>query len=125
MAIEIPEVDVSSGLDLCDGNMTIYLNALRLFASGTPEDLEKMKSVSKETLEDYSVAAHSVKSMSRYVGAEKARETAKKLEAMADAGDFSGVMAHNETFIKYALGIVDNVKNWLEKNDSAGGAAGA
>jgi chemotaxis protein histidine kinase CheA len=75
-----------------------------------------MKGVSQEKLEDYSVAAHSVKSMSRYVGAEKARETAKQLEAMADAGDFSGVMAHNETFIKYAQSIVDNVRNWLAEN---------
>ena len=120
MAIEISGLDVSSGLDLCDGDMNIYLNSLRLFVSGTSEDLEKMKGVSEETLGDYSVTAHSVKSMSRYVGAEKMRETAKQLEAMSDAGDFSGVMAQNETFIKYAQGVVGNVKNWLEKNAPAG-----
>jgi len=116
MAIEIPGLDANSGLDLCDGNMQIYLNSLRLFVSGTPEDLEKMKGVSAETLEDYSIAAHSVKSMSVYIGAEETRKTAKELETMADAGDFAGIMAKNEAFIKYAESIVGNVRNWLEKN---------
>jgi len=117
MVIEIPEVDVKSGLDLCDGNVDIYLNALRIFANGTPPDLEKLKGVSAETLKDYSVTVHSVKSMSRYIGAEKARDTAKQLEAMADNGDLAGVLAQNENFIKYAATVVGNVRAWLEKNE--------
>ena len=119
MVIEIPELDVKSGLDLCDGNTHIYLDSLRLFVSDTPEDLEKMKCVSRETLEDYSVAAHSVKSMSRYIGAEEARKIAKQLETMAEDGDLAGVLAKNETFIKYMEKILDGVRIWLEKNDSA------
>jgi len=114
--IEIPGLDTASGLDLCDGNVNIYLNSLRLFATGTPEDLEKMKDVTGETLEEYSVAAHSVKSMSRYIGADKLRETAKQMEALADAGDLAGVSAQNKDFLKYANSIVDNVKNWLSEN---------
>jgi len=117
MEIVIPEVDVKSGLELCDGNTEIYLNALRIFANGTPPDLEKLKTVSAETLKDYSVTVHSVKSMSRYIGAEKARDTAKQLEAMADAGDLDGVLAQNESFIKYATTVADNVRAWLEKNE--------
>ena len=119
MAIEIPEVDASSGLDLCDGNMNIYLNALRLYVSNIPADLQKMRGVSRETLADYSVTVHSVKSMSEYIGAEEARKTAKQLEVMAKGGDWDGVLAQNETFIKYAQNIVDNVRSWLEKNNAA------
>jgi len=114
--IEIPGLNTASGLDLCDGNQKIYINSLHLFSTGTTEDLEKMKNVTRETLEEYSVAAHSVKSMSRYVGADEVRETAKQLEAMADAGDLEGILAKNEAFLKYALGIADNVRVWLEKN---------
>jgi len=117
MAIEIPEVNSASGLDLCDGDMKIYLNSLRIFASSIPADLEKMKGVTKETLSEYSVTAHSVKSMSNYIGAEESRKTAKQLEALADAGDFDAVMAQNEAFINYAQGIVNNVRNWLESNN--------
>ena len=116
MAIEISGLDADSGLELCDGNMNIFLNALRLFVSGIPADLEKMKGVSKETLGDYSITAHSVKSMSQYIGAEEMRKTAKELEALAKNGDWAGVLANNETFIKYAEYIVGNVKSWLEKN---------
>jgi len=116
MAIEIPGLNAASGLDLCDGDMNIYLNALRLYVSSIPVSLEKMRGVSQETLADYAITAHSVKSMSEYIGAEEARKTAKQLEALAKNGDLSGVLAQNETFIQYAQGIADGVKNWLEKN---------
>jgi len=118
MAIEIPEVDVSSGLEICDGNMTIYLNSLRLFASSIPENLEKIKNVSAETLEDYAVTIHSVKSMSHYIGAEKSRISAKELEAMAKGGNLAGVQAKNDAFIQYVQLVVRNVQSWLEKTDS-------
>jgi len=118
MTIKIPEVDVKSGLDLCDGNMNIYINALRLFASGTPEDLKKMKVVTKENLADYAIAVHSVKSMSNYIGAEEARKTAKNLEALAKGGDLDGVLAHNDKFIKYAESLVENVQNWLNSEQN-------
>jgi len=120
MAIEIPGLDAASGLDLCDGNMAIYLNALRLYVSSIPADLEKMRGVSQETLADYAVTAHSVKSMSEYIGAEEARKNAKQLELAAKNGDWAGVSAQNETFIQYAQGIVGSVRSWLEKNAPSG-----
>ena len=116
MAIEIPGVDSNSGLELCDGDMDIYLNALNLYASSIPTDLKKMSAVSQETLAGYAVTVHSVKSMSEYIGAEEARKAAKQLEALAKAGDLAGVLAQNEAFLQYAQGIVDNVRNWLAKN---------
>jgi len=114
--IEIAEVDVNSGLELCDGNTEIYLNSLRLYVSSTPVALEKMRGVSQETLSSYGVTVHGVKSMSHYIGAEEARKTAKELEAMAKGNDLAGVLAKNEAFIKYSEKIVANVREWLEKN---------
>jgi len=113
----IPEVDVSSGLEICDGNLAIYLNSLRLFATSIPKNLQDMKGVSAETLVDYAVTVHSVKSMSHYIGAEEARKTAKELEALAKGGDLAGVQAQNDAFIQYAQKVVGNVQSWLEKND--------
>jgi len=117
MAIEIPGVDTKSGLEICGDDEKIYLNSLRLFISNIPESLEKIRTVSKETLEKYSITVHSVKSMSEYIGAEELRKTAKELEAMAKGGDLNGVLARNEAFIKYAEGIIANVRNWLENRD--------
>jgi len=116
MAIEIPGLDAASGLELCDGDEKIYLNALRLFVSSTPVELEKMRGVSEEKLEAYSITAHSLKSMSVYAGAEKASKTAKLLEAMAKAGDLSGVLVRNEDFIKNTQDLVDGVRKWLVDN---------
>ena len=124
MAIKIPGLDVDRGLNLCDGNEKIYLNSLRLFVSSIPASLEKMQSVSQETLEKYSVTAHSVKSMSDYAGAEEVRKTAKELEALAKAGDLAGVLAKNDAFIKFAEGIVEGVRSWLEKNGDQGSGTG-
>ena len=120
MAIEIPGLDVNSGLELCDGNEKIYINSLRLFVSSTPESLKKMKDVSAETLEKYAITAHSVKSMSEYAGAEETRIAAKELEAFAKAGDLTGVLARNEAFIKFAGSIVEGVRHWLKENDPSG-----
>jgi HPt (histidine-containing phosphotransfer) domain-containing protein len=120
MAIEIPGLDAASGLDLCDGDMNIYLNALRLYVSSIPVSLEKMRGVSQETLADYAITAHSVKSMSEYIGAEEARKNAKQLELAAKNGDWAGVLAQNETFVQYAQGIVSSVQSWLEKNAPSG-----
>jgi HPt (histidine-containing phosphotransfer) domain-containing protein len=116
MAIEIPSIDSASGLNLCDGNMDIYINSLRLYVSSIPASLEKMRSVSQETLADYTITVHSVKSMSQYIGAEEARKTAKDLEALAKSGDLAGILAKNEAFIQYAQDIVAGVEGWLAKN---------
>jgi len=116
MAIVIPEVDTSIGLDLCDGNMKIYTNALRLFANGTPDDLKKMKGVTQDKMEEYSIAVHSVKSMSNYIGAEESRKTARELEILCKNGDFAAITARNDAFITYVEGIVANVRKWLAEN---------
>jgi HPt (histidine-containing phosphotransfer) domain-containing protein len=117
MAIEIPGIDANSGLELCDGDMGIYLNSLRLYVSSIPASLEKMRGVSEKTLKDYSITVHSVKSMSEYVGAEEIRKTAKQLEALSKDGDLKGVLAKNEAFIKFAESIVGNIRNWLESKE--------
>ena len=117
MAIKIPGIDANSGLELCDGDMGIYLNSLRLYVSSIPASLEKMRGVSEKTLKDYSITVHSVKSMSEYVGAEEIRKTAKQLEALSKDGDLNGVLAKNEAFIKFAESIVGNIRNWLESKE--------
>ncbi|MCL2762652.1 MAG: hypothetical protein FWD36_05540 [Treponema sp.] len=120
MTIEISGVNADSGLELCDGDLTIYLRSLHLYVSSVPVTLEKMRNVSAETLRNYSVNAHGIKSISEYIGAEEARKTAKELEAMAKNGDLAGVLAQNESFIKYAGNLVDNIQNWLKKNNISG-----
>jgi len=117
MTIEIPGLNAASGLELCDGDKDIYIHSLRLYAANMPAALEKMRAVSKESLQDYSIKAHGVKSISEYVGAEETHKTAKQLELMAKNGDLAGILAQNDAFINYAESLVDSIRSWLEKND--------
>jgi HPt (histidine-containing phosphotransfer) domain-containing protein len=117
MAIEIPGINVKMGMELCDGDLSMYVHSLRLYISNMPSALENMRNVSEKTLHDYSISAHGVKSISEYVGAEEIIKTAKQLEGMAKDGDLAGVLAQNDSFITRAEKLVDNIKIWLKKNN--------
>jgi HPt (histidine-containing phosphotransfer) domain-containing protein len=116
MVVEIPELDTNKGLEQCDGEMKLYVSALRLYVANIPQILDKMRNVSVEALQNYTISVHGVKSTSDVVGAEEARKTARELEVMAKAGDLAGILARNDAFIKYVEGIVANIRSWLEKN---------
>jgi len=116
MDIKISGVNADSGLELCDGSEEIYIRSLRLYVSNMPSYLEKIKSVTKETLNDYAINVHGVKSISEYIGAEETKKTARQLELMAKNGDLAGVLSANEAFIKNSKNLVDKILNWLEKN---------
>ena len=117
MAIKIPGVDVEKGLALYDDEEDIYLIVLRSYATNAPSVLDKLRSVSAETLADYATSIHGVKGTSATIGAEELNKTAAKLEAMAKAGDLSGILAENEAFLKQADTLVANIKSWLDEND--------
>jgi len=121
MAIEIPGLNTDSGLDICDGDLKVYMSALRLYVSNIPMALDKMRNVSQETLNSYIISVHGVKSTSEIVGAEEIRKTAKELEAMGKAGDLAGIQALNNAFIKQTENILASIKSWLEKNNASGG----
>jgi HPt (histidine-containing phosphotransfer) domain-containing protein len=123
MAVEIPGLNADSGLELCDGNLKIYLSALRLYISNIPATLEKVRNVSEKTLRDYTISVHGIKSTSEIIGAEEVRKTAKELEAMGKAGDLTGIQARNDAFIKNTENLVAGIKSWLEKYDASASGA--
>jgi CheY-like chemotaxis protein len=109
MKIEIAGVDEKKVMELYDGDMDIFLPVLRSYLSVIPASLEKMRSVSSETLTDYNVSVHGVKSTSESIGAEEARRMAAELENLAKAGDFPGVLAKNETLIRRVDDLLKNI----------------
>ena len=116
MSIEIPGLDVQKGLDLYDGEEEFYIFALKSWVTNTPESLDKLANVSKETLADYAITIHGVKGTSAHIGAEALREKAKNMEAQAKSGDLDGILAVNDSFIKEASALLAVVKDWLDKN---------
>ena len=124
MEIKIPGVDANKALDLFEGDVDTYVGILRSYISAMPKSLDSIRSASKETLWDYAVAVHGIKSISEAIGAEEARKTAKQLEDMAKGGDLAGILARNNAFINYAENLVDGIRVWLEKYDSSSGTSG-
>jgi len=119
MVVEIPGLNVKSGLDLCDDNVEIYVSALRLYVSNIPPALDKARNVSEETLRNYIISVHGIKSTSEIIGAEEINKTAKELEAMGKAGDLAGIQARNSAFIKNTENLLVSIRNWLEKYDAS------
>jgi len=118
MIINIPGVNEKKIMELYDGDLDIFLPVLRSYVSVIPKALEKMGTVSEESLPKYIVSVHGVKSTSESIGAEDARKMAAELEAMAKAGDISGVLAKNETLLSYVNELLGNIQNWLAKYDA-------
>ena len=116
MTIDIPGLDVQKGLALYDDEEDIYLIVLKSYAANTPAVLDKIRSVSPETLSNYSISVHGIKGTSANVGAVKIQEAALELEKMAKAGDLDGVLARNESFIKNVEETIKGIETWLEQN---------
>jgi len=117
MKVDIPGIDKMKIIELYDGDMEIYLPVLRSYLSVIPAALTKMRAVSAETLPAYIVSVHGVKGTSESIGAENARKMAAELEALAKAGNLSGVLAKNETLISYVEELLHNIEAWLAQND--------
>jgi len=117
MVIEIPGVDTKKGLSLYVGSRKVYLPLLRSYTANTPGILDKLRSVSAETLPDYVINVHGLKGTSAGIGAEAVREAALELENKSRSGDLQGVLAKNDKLIAEAETLVANIKAWLAKND--------
>ena len=116
--MQISGIDIRKGLSLYAGNTDIYLAVLRAYADNTPSTLEKLKSVSEETLKDYAITVHALKGSSANVGAEGIRERAADMEAKARAGDMRGILALNDSLLRDAVILIENINVSLREHDS-------
>jgi HPt (histidine-containing phosphotransfer) domain-containing protein len=116
MTINISGIDIKKGLALYDDEEDIYLIVLKSYATNTPAVLDKIRSVSQETLADYTISVHGIKGTSANVGAVKLQEAALELEKMAKAGNLDGILAKNEGFIKDVENVIKNIQTWLAEN---------
>jgi len=116
--IEIPGVDTKKGLSLYAGETDIYIPLLRSYIANTPGTLEKLRSVTAETLSGYVISVHGLKGTSAGIGAEQIRKEALELENKSRAGDLRGVLEKNNKLIADTQVVVANVTAWLQNYDS-------
>jgi signal transduction histidine kinase/CheY-like chemotaxis protein len=116
--IDIPGVDEERIMDIYGGDMDIFLPVLRSYLSVIPDSLEKMGKVSAETLPQYTVTVHGLKSTSDSIGAEQARKMALELEMAAKAGNLALIEAKNGALIQYVKELLANIQKWVTKLDA-------
>ena len=117
MKININGLDIQKGLDLYDDDEELYAIVLRSYVNNTPEVLDRLRNVTQENLEDYSVNVHGIKGTSITIAADEIQQDAYNLELMAKDGDLSGVLEANDLFIKKVETLILDIKNWLDAND--------
>jgi HPt (histidine-containing phosphotransfer) domain-containing protein len=116
MAVDIKGVDKNVFNDLFDGDEELYVSVLQTFIDRTPSVLIKLATVSNETLPDYVNNIHGLKGACANICAEEARKLALKLETMSRNGDLSGVLAENDSFLKYMNELMGDLQNWFKNH---------
>jgi signal transduction histidine kinase/CheY-like chemotaxis protein/HPt (histidine-containing phosphotransfer) domain-containing protein len=96
---EVEGVDLEAGIARYE-KPEIYLEILRSYTTHTPEQLEKLRSLSRETLPEYTITVHGIKGASYGICAGIIGRQAEKLEQAAKSGDYETVSGGNGAFIE-------------------------
>jgi CheY-like chemotaxis protein/anti-sigma regulatory factor (Ser/Thr protein kinase) len=105
-------VDFQAGVVRYGGEDT-YLNIIHSFMTHTPELLEKMREVSRETLAEYAIIVHGIKGASYGICAEALAGEAQILESAAKSGDLKTVHAKNGIFIETVEKLLSDLRDLL------------
>jgi len=116
MAIGLNGIDEAIFNDLLDGDEDLFKTVLTTFVDKTPGSLANLANPTKEKLDDYRILVHGVKGACANICAEELRKKAYNLEMLAKAGDFAGVQAGNDPFIKEMEVMVEKAKEWLKSH---------
>jgi CheY-like chemotaxis protein len=106
-------LDFTAGLKRY-GTEEIYLRILQSYLTHTPELLEKLRSLSRETLPHYAITVHGLKGASYGICAGTIGKEAEELELAAKAGDYETVHSKNAAFIVKVETALEDLKKLLE-----------
>jgi signal transduction histidine kinase/AmiR/NasT family two-component response regulator len=113
-------VDLNAGIARYEG-ADVYRGVLRSYAVHTPELLDKLRSLTRETLADYAVTVHGLKGASYGICAGEIGKDAEELEHAAKAGDYERVEEKNGAFIRKAEEALEEIRGFLENAPAPGG----
>jgi hypothetical protein len=107
----IKGIDIERGISHF-GTEKTYLDILHSYSQHTPALLDKLAALTRETLKDYAVTVHGLKSASYGIFAEEVGVQAAELEALSKAGNYDVVCERNDSFIqntRILLGAIDEI----------------
>ncbi|MDR0302149.1 MAG: response regulator [Treponema sp.] len=119
---DIAGLNTARGLAFFDDDIETYLSALRSYANNVPETLDKLRVVTEETLPEYAISVHGLKSISGWISAGDIRMRAENLETLAKAGDFAGVTTLNGVLLNETENFINDLREQLDEIDSGRGS---
>jgi YesN/AraC family two-component response regulator len=108
----VENIDIKKGVAHFGGENT-YLTILRSYFQHTPKLLEKMSAPAPDTLKEYAVTVHGLKSASYGIFAHEVGRQAEALEMLAKAGDYESVSVKNPAFLKAASELLTTIDEIL------------
>ncbi|MDR1129219.1 MAG: response regulator [Treponema sp.] len=110
--VELEGIDAEAGLKRY-GTGEIYLRILQSYVTHSPGLLEKLRSLTRETLPDYAITVHGLKGASYGICANEIGKDAEELEHAAKAGDYEKVNSKNAAFIAKVETSLENLRELL------------
>ena len=110
--VNLEGIDFAAGLNRY-GAEKIYLRILRSFLTHTPGLLEKLRSLTRETLSEYMVTVHGLKGSLYGICAGETGRDAEELEFAAKAGDYEKVESKSAAFIAKMESILEALEKLL------------
>ncbi len=107
---DISELNCDLGIDYC-GDEDDYMFALETYVDSITEKAERIeKCLIQEDYKDYAIVMHSLKSMSRSIGALAVSDIAKDLELSAKSGDVEKLKDRTESFTQAYRNLGQKIK---------------
>ncbi len=112
--LDIAVLDHKSGIEYC-GDAEDYLFILKTYSDSVDDKSRQLEEcLEEERIEDYSLLAHSLKSMSESIGAKRLRDMAKALEKAGREGDLETLKKDTPLFLTEYRSLGSALKAALE-----------
>ena len=113
---DIPGLDIEKGIIHFGYNEEVYLNVLQSYVNNTGALLDELRSVTRDSLDQYAVTVHGIKGSSRGIIATKAGDEAEALEKAAIAGNYDYVNTNNQKFIDNMMQLLTDIGEAIQKS---------
>jgi len=111
----IPGVDLKECLERLGGDEEILWDILDSYVHSTPDLLNKIRTVTREGLTDYTIVVHGIKGSSYNICAETVGNLAETMERAAKADDFAFIEANNNAFLQAVEEQIARISDFLSR----------
>jgi CheY-like chemotaxis protein/anti-sigma regulatory factor (Ser/Thr protein kinase) len=118
-ALKDADLDVETALNRFDNDANVYAEILASYVKNTAPLLDILRAVTRESIHNYGVMVHGLKSSSRSIGAISIGERAEDLECAAKAKDFDFIRVNNGRFIERLDELIGHISKYLKKLDDS------